>query len=76
MAFSTTLKDPLPALRSGVGDIYKASYTTKGIMGTGLGLWVSCEIIARHNGKLRVLSRHDSDRSGTVFQLFLPSQGT
>jgi two-component system sporulation sensor kinase C len=56
-------------------DIYKAFYTTKGIMGTGLGLWISSEIIARHHGRLLLRSSQRSGRSGTVFQLCLPSQG-
>ena len=51
--------------------IYKAFYTTKGVSGTGLGLWISSEIVHRHRGHLRVRSK---EGSGTVFQLFLPFQ--
>jgi len=54
--------------------IYKAFYTTKGIAGTGLGLWVSSEIVDRHHGKLLVRSRMTPEASGTVFELFLPYQ--
>lgn len=54
--------------------IYKAFYTTKGIAGTGLGLWVSSEIVDRHHGKLLVRSRMTPESSGTVFELFLPYQ--
>ena len=32
--------------------IFDAFYTTKGMSGTGLGLWVSSEIITRHHGEL------------------------
>ena len=56
-------------------NIYKAFYTTKGIGSTGLGLWISSEIIERHNGRLTVRSSQREDRSGTVFQLFLPYPG-
>ncbi len=49
--------------------IFDPFYTTKGIGGTGLGLWVSSEIVARHRGVLRVRS---SVERGTVFTLFLP----
>ena len=52
--------------------MYEAFFTTKGIGGTGLGLWVSHEIVARHNGSLRVRSSQTSGSSSTVFQLFLP----
>ena len=54
--------------------IYKAFYTTKGIAGTGLGLWISSEIVDRHHGKLLVRSRMAPASSGTVFELFLPYQ--
>jgi len=54
--------------------IYKAFYTTKGIAGTGLGLWVSSEIVDRHHGQLLVRSRITPGSSGSVFELFLPYQ--
>ncbi len=50
----------------------EAFYTTKGVNGTGLGLWVSREIIDRHHGSLAVHSRQTPGSSGTVFALFLP----
>jgi two-component system sporulation sensor kinase C len=54
--------------------IFKAFYSTKGVAGTGLGLWVSSEIVERHHGKLSVRSRTSPGLSGTAFQLFLPYQ--
>ena len=54
--------------------IYKAFFTTKGAAGTGLGLWISSDIVKRHQGYLRVRSRTGPLQSGTVFQLFLPFQ--
>jgi PAS domain S-box-containing protein len=56
-------------------NIYKAFYTTKGIGGTGLGLWISSEIVTRHHGRLMVRSSQRPGHSGTVFELFLPLQG-
>ena len=55
-----------------MANIYKAFYTTKGAAGTGLGLWISSEIVARHRGSLRVRSSAGSGKTGTVFELFLP----
>jgi PAS domain S-box-containing protein len=52
-----------------LGSIFDAFFTTKGIAGTGLGLWVSQEIVKRHQGALHVRS---SQGKGTVFALFLP----
>ena len=59
--------------------IFEAFFTTKEVTGTGLGLWVSREIILKHRGSVRVRSRAASPGSasvgkpsGTVFQIFIP----
>lgn len=52
--------------------VLKAFYSTKGINGTGLGLWISKEIVDRHRGTLRVRSSQQKGKSGTIFTLFLP----
>lgn len=52
--------------------IFEPFYTTKGSSGTGLGLWVSSQIIARHKGRISVRSSQSSAHSGTVFSIFLP----
>jgi signal transduction histidine kinase len=52
--------------------IFEPFYPTKGATGTGLGLWVSNQIIARHKGRIRVRSNQSPDRHGTVFSIFLP----
>lgn len=52
--------------------IFEPFYSTKGIGGTGLGLWISAEIVARHQGSLQVRSSQRQGASGTVFALFLP----
>ena len=51
---------------------FEPFFTTKGIAGTGLGLWISREIITRHEGRLTLRSSHTAGRSGTVVALFLP----
>jgi len=52
--------------------IFDAFYTTKGINGTGLGLWISAGIVDKHHGRLRVRSSTGERTHGTVFTLFLP----
>jgi PAS domain S-box-containing protein len=59
--------------------IFEAFFTTKEATGTGLGLWVSQEIIEKHRGLVHVRSRAAADGvqdSGTVFQLFIPDDET
>ncbi len=55
--------------------VFEAFYTTKGIGGTGLGLWISKEIVDRHHGTLALKTRQGTSRSGTVLTLFLPANG-
>jgi PAS domain S-box-containing protein len=54
--------------------IFEAFFTTKEVTGTGLGLWVSHEIILKHQGLVHVRSRTalGGRNSGTVFELFIP----
>ena len=44
--------------------------------GTGLGLWVSSEIVVKHKGSMRVRSHSDKlgGQSGTIFELFFPDE--
>ncbi len=59
--------------------IFEAFFTTKEATGTGLGLWISQEIIAKHHGRFLVRSRpaeharpEAGQISGTVFEIFIP----
>lgn len=51
---------------------FEPFFTTKGFSGTGLGLWVSREIIDRHRGLLLLRSSQHPGRTGTVVIVFLP----
>jgi signal transduction histidine kinase len=50
--------------------IFEPFYTTKD-KGSGLGLWISNEIIKRHGGEIKVKNRED--KKGTCFNLILPT---
>ena len=55
--------------------VFEPFYTTKGINGTGLGLWISLGIVTKHQGRLQVRSRTQEGKNGTVVSLFLPADG-
>ena len=52
--------------------IFEAFFSTKGIGGSGLGLWISADIMQRHNGRILIRSSQRKGGSGTVVALFLP----
>jgi signal transduction histidine kinase len=74
-----------PGVRISIGDtgsgirpdirntLFEPFVSTKGETGTGLGLWVSSEIVRRHGGTIKVKSRAYPPLTGTVFSVFLPS---
>lgn len=55
--------------------MFNPFFTTKGLSGTGLGLTISAEIIARHGGRLDFDTVTGVPHSGTSFKFFLPFQG-
>jgi signal transduction histidine kinase len=55
-----------------INHIFEPFFTTKGNKGTGLGLWISREIVERHRGSLKLKSRQTGPRPGTVFTVMLP----
>jgi signal transduction histidine kinase len=52
--------------------MYEPFYTTKGMNGTGLGLWISRGIVEKHRGQIQARSRLSNGCGGTVFSLLLP----
>lgn len=52
--------------------VFEAFFTTKGIGGTGLGLWISLEIVTRHKGRILLRSSQAAEHRGTVASLFIP----
>lgn len=54
--------------------LFEPFVSTKGDVGTGLGLWLSSQIVHRHGGTIQVKTRAKQPSSGTVFSVFLPLQ--
>jgi signal transduction histidine kinase len=73
-----------PGIRITIGDtgcgisseiretLFEPFVTGKGETGTGLGLWLSSEIVRKHGGTIQVKSRAQLPFTGTVFSIFLP----
>lgn len=47
-------------------------FTTKELRGSGLGLWVSRNLVMKHHGTIRFRSSTRPGCSGTTFEVFLP----
>ena len=52
--------------------LFNAFHTTKGEQGTGIGLWVSRNLITQHGGSIRLRSSATPGRTGTCFSVWLP----
>ncbi len=53
------------------GKIFEPFFTTKKDVGTGLGLWVSKEIVEKHGGSLEFRTSQQAGKSGTSFEFTL-----
>lgn len=53
--------------------LFQPFFTTKKDVGTGLGLWVSRQIVEKHGGSVRVRS---TPGKGTVFSIYLPQSSS
>ena len=56
--------------------IFEPFFTTKGSIGTGLGLWVTKQIIDKHDGTIQVRSSTHETHRGTAFSVVLPVEPT
>jgi PAS domain S-box-containing protein len=55
-------------------NIFEPFFTTKTDVGTGLGLWISKEIVEKYKGSIKIRSSTRLGRSGTVASVFLPGE--
>jgi PAS domain S-box-containing protein len=56
--------------------IFEPFFTTKNDVGTGLGLWLTKNIVERHSGFIAVRSRSTGEKTGSLFSVFLPEDAT
>ena len=52
--------------------IFQPFFTTKGNLGTGIGLWVARQLVERRGGQISVASSTERGKSGTTITVFLP----
>jgi signal transduction histidine kinase len=71
----TTADDGQGMLEETRRRIFEPFFTTKEQTGTGLGLWVTAEILQNHQAKVKVRSRVDGKYRGTTFSIFFPLDG-
>jgi PAS domain S-box-containing protein len=71
-----TVSDSGPGiLESSQSKLFKPFFTTKGELGTGLGLWVSRGIVEKHGGTIELTNSTDPAFPGAVVRVFLPALG-
>jgi PAS domain S-box-containing protein len=52
--------------------IFEPFFTTKGESGTGLGLWITSDILRKYDGTMRLRTSTQASHSGTCFSVFFP----
>jgi PAS domain S-box-containing protein len=55
--------------------LFEPFFSTKGIGGTGLGLWITKDLVIKNHGKIGIRSRTSPHQSGTVVMLIFPNNG-
>lgn len=58
--------------RENLGKVFQPFFTANKEVGTGLGLWLTREIVRKHGGSIRLKSSTDAQHHGTVFMIWLP----
>lgn len=52
--------------------IFEPFFTTKGNLGTGIGLWVTKQLVERRGGQIAVTSSTEPGKSGTSVTIYIP----
>jgi signal transduction histidine kinase len=54
--------------------VFEPFFTTRGSIGTGIGLWVARQFVEGHGGFIEVVSSTDPASHGTTMSVYLPMQ--
>ena len=52
--------------------IFEPFFTTKGYLGTGIGLWVTKQLVEARGGEISVASSTENGNSGSTLTIFIP----
>ena len=52
--------------------IFEPFFTTKGNLGTGIGLWVTKQLVERRGGRIMIVSNTETGKSGTTVTIDIP----
>lgn len=52
--------------------VFEPFFTTRGAIGTGIGLWVAKQFVEGHSGKIDIESSTDEMKHGTTIRIWLP----
>ena len=73
---TVTITDSGPGVaEANQSKLFKPFFTTKGELGTGLGLWVSKGIVEKHGGKIELTNSTDPIFPGAAVRVYLPAMG-
>jgi PAS domain S-box-containing protein len=56
--------------------VFDAFFTTRSTVGTGIGLFISKQLVEGHNGKIQIQSHTGAQNHGTTVSVFLPISST
>lgn len=55
--------------------LFEPFFSTKGIGGAGLGLWIARDLVLKNQGTIKIRSSIRSGRAGTVVTMVFPAEG-
>lgn len=58
--------------REHLDKVFVPFFTTKGNLGTGIGLWIAKQLVERHEGQISISSSTEPGDSGTAVTIYLP----
>jgi len=60
--------------RDTLRQVFEPFFSTKGIGGTGLGMWITKDLVQKNEGTIRIRSCDCFGRSGTIVTMLFPNQ--